>query len=102
MRSFRYSVRADADMVGIARYSRERFGDAQTERYLTQIEAAISKAVEIPGLMRVRPELGEGIFAARCGSHIAFLTRPANTWLVIAVLHSRMDPARHLDPKQSD
>lgn len=85
-------------MAGIARYSIERFGEAQTGKYVTQIESSISRAVERPALMRARPELGAAIFSFRCGSHVAFLTRHESMpeWMVIAVLHARMDPARHI------
>lgn len=84
-------------MVGIARFSRERFGDARTEKYLADIEAAIDRAVADKRL-RSRPDLGEGIFSVLCQSHVAFLTKPANgaQWIVVAVLHGRMDFNRHL------
>jgi toxin ParE1/3/4 len=104
MRQFRYSHRADADMVGIAKFSLDRFGEKQTEKYLQQIESAIARAVTLPTLMRARPELGEGIFSVRCVSHVAFLTRPAPdaAWLVVAVLHGGMDPSLHLDPEHDE
>ena len=103
MRSrFRYSQRADADMVGIARFSHERFGEKQTEKYLRQIEASIARAIDLPGLMRARPELGEGVFSVRCASHVAFLKQPSVKagWIIIAVLHGAMDPTLHLTPDQ--
>jgi plasmid stabilization system protein ParE len=59
-------------MVGIARFSRECFGDRQTKKYLQQIEAAITRAIEFPSLIRPRPELGEDVHSVRCLSHVAF------------------------------
>jgi toxin ParE1/3/4 len=104
MRQYRYSQRADADMVGIARFSLERFGEKQTEKYLQQIESAVERAITRPTLMRARPELGEGIFSVRCVSHVAFLTRsaPDAARLVVAVLHGGMDPLLHLDPEHDE
>ncbi|MGE0740906.1 MAG: type II toxin-antitoxin system RelE/ParE family toxin [Hyphomonadaceae bacterium] len=101
-RRFRYTQRADADMVGIARFSLDHFGDAQTEKYLLGFEAAIENAIRRPALMRRRPELGD-VFAVRYQSHVAFLKQgEADIWFVVAVLHGRMDPTRHLNPVDDD
>jgi toxin ParE1/3/4 len=100
MRRFRYSERADADMVGIGRFSIERFGEAQTEKSLKDIEAAIERAVETPSLMRRRAELGADIYSVRCASHVAFMQKVGPDWFVVAVLHGRMDPERNLTPPE--
>jgi toxin ParE1/3/4 len=98
MRGFRYSARADADMVGIARFSLNRFGETQTEKYLQRIEAAITHATQHPNARRGRPELGAGVYSVRCVSHVAYMVEQDGAWVVIAVLHGRMDPAQRLGP----
>lgn len=76
----------------------DRFGAKQTHTYLAKIEDVIDRATKNRRLLRHRPELGEHIYSVRCVSHVAFLAEDKTTgiWLVVAVLHGRMDPARHL------
>jgi plasmid stabilization system protein ParE len=69
---------------------------------MASIESAIAYAVERPSQMRPRTDLGSGIFAVRCVSHIAFLKQKDGRWLVIAVLHQRMDIARHFRALRDD
>jgi plasmid stabilization system protein ParE len=47
---FRFSRRAEADLLEIARYTLHRWGEAQVIRYLDDLEACCRKLAENPTL----------------------------------------------------
>lgn len=83
-------------MQDIWLYSRNRWGVARADAYLAVIDDALKDAVASPALLRARPELGEEIVARKAGSHVAYGVVEGEVLLVVAVLHPRMDPKRHL------
>jgi toxin ParE1/3/4 len=96
MKRYRLTETADWQLQEIWRYSRERWGVGRADAYLAEIEGALNKAIKAPTLLRPRPELGEGLVARKVGSHVAYGVVRDDALLVIAVLHGRMDPKRHL------
>jgi toxin ParE1/3/4 len=96
MRGFRLTETAERHLQEIWRYSRDRWGVARADAYLESIDAALNATIATPSLLRARPELGEGVVARRAGSHVAYGVVQGDLLLVIAVLHGRMDPKRHL------
>lgn len=96
MKGYRLTETADRQLQGIWRYSRERWGDARANAYLAEINEALAKAVKSPALLRPRPELGDGVLARKVASHVAYGVVESDEFLVVAVLHGRMDPKRHL------
>ncbi len=96
MKVYRLTETADRQLQGIWRYSRDRWGVARANTYLAEIEAALERAIQTPALLRGRPELGEGVVARKAASHVAYGILEGDTLLVLAVLHGRMDPKRHL------
>ena len=96
MKRYQLTEAADRQLREIWVYSRDRWGAARAHAYLAEIDTALSAALATPALLRPRPELGEGIVARKAGSHVAYCVIQTDTLLVIGVLHSRMDPRRHL------
>lgn len=96
MKGYRLTEAADRQLQEIWRYSRDRWNAAQADKYLASIESALNVVLATPSLLRPRPELGEGIVARRTGSHVAYGVVEEDELVVLAVLHVRMDPKRHL------
>lgn len=96
MKAYRLTEAADRQLQEIWRYSRDRWGVARATAYLAEIDEALNNAIETPTLLRPRPELGEGIVARKVMSHIAYGVIVSDELIVVAVLHGRMDPKRHL------
>lgn len=96
MKGYRLTEAADRQLQEIWRYSRDSWGAARANDYLAEVEAALAKAIKSPALLRSRPDLGEEILARRAASHVAYGVVENDEFVVIAVLHGRMDPKRHL------
>ncbi len=96
MNGYRLTEAAARHLQEIWRYSRDRWGVNRANAYLAEIEDALTKAIKSPSLLRPRSELGEGVFARKVASHVAYGVVENDEFLVAAVLHGRMDPKRHL------
>jgi len=96
MPGFRLTKAAKADMLGIGRYTRQRWGREQMRRYVGGLDACFH---DLAG----QPELGSAYLdlppyrRLRCGKHALFYRVTADaTVLIVRVLHVRMLPELHL------
>lgn len=96
MRGYRLTEAADRHLQEIWRYSRDRWNAAQANAYLAAIAAALDAAIMSPTLLRPRPDLGAGMVARKAQSHVAYGYVEHDMLIVVAILHGRMDPNRHL------
>ena len=96
MKGYRLTEAADKHLQEIWRYTRDRWGVPQANAYLAAIEASLDAAIKAPALLRPRPELGDGLMARRALSHVVYGIVQDDVLIVVAVLHGRMDPKRHL------
>ena len=99
---FELSRRAEADLEGIAEYTRDRWGLAQCGRYLDQLEACLERLAESPGQGRPCPDLGLEYFRFEHGRHVVFYRRLEGGIRVVRILHERMLPARHVSDDDAD
>src|SRR3954454_24343606 len=90
------SPKAEDDIVGIAAYTLERWGERQMSRYVDGLNARFAALARSPNSGRRRDELGRGYRGIVHGSHIVFYKVMARDLLVVRVLHVRMNPERHL------
>lgn len=102
MPGFRLTKAAKADMLGIGRYTRHRWGRDQMRRYVGGIDARFHDLASQPELGRVYLELPP-YRRLMCGKHALFyrVTEDA-TVLVVRVLHVRMLPELHLPGSEDD
>jgi toxin ParE1/3/4 len=97
MAAFRYTADARRHLADIWTHTDEKWGAAQADRYLRDIEARIVLSLRMPGLLRPRPEIAEEVLSLPALSHTVFAKREPNGDLVIlAVLHQRMDAKTRL------
>lgn len=115
MATYRLTQVAQADIVSILAWSRERFGSEASKRYEMLIATAIRDAAESSDEAgrRLRPELGDGVFSwhlaqSRTRSpggmvhrprHFLICRREDDLLVVGRVLHDAMELRRHLDPQ---
>jgi len=94
----RLSPAARQDFLDIGDYTRDRWSEAQAERYLRQILAMIAEIGTYPFSGRELPSLRPGYRRRRCGSHLIFyVILEEGTVEVVRVIHERADVSRLRD-----
>jgi toxin ParE1/3/4 len=93
--AFRLSRRAEADLLEIARYTLQRWGEDQTIRYIDDLEACCLQLAGNPDLGRPCDEIRPGLRRIERGRHVVFYRPDAGGVLVSRILHRRMLPERH-------
>ena len=96
MKPLRLAPQAQADLVEIERYSRELWGERQTDLYLESIKLRLEQIALWPGLGSLCDEVLAGVRRATVGSHVIYYEEEPGFVLVDRVIHHRMDYRRHL------
>lgn len=92
MRRVRYSGAAEGDLHSIADYTLGRWGEAQADRYLAELEDACERLGGAPELGRACDWLSPGLRRMEEGSHVIFFVVRGKGILVVRILHKRMSP----------
>jgi toxin ParE1/3/4 len=92
--AFRYSRRAEADLLSIARYTLRTWGEEQTTRYIDDLEACCQMLADNPMLGRACDRIRQGLRRMERGQHVVFYREDARGILVSRILHLRMLPER--------
>jgi toxin ParE1/3/4 len=101
--SFRFSRRAEADLLRIGAYTLRTWGENQAIRYLDDLEECCQILADNPALGRACDEVRPGLRRMERGRHVVFYRREASGILVSRILHQRMLPETHpLDDKDAD
>jgi len=96
MAGFFLSGKAKADVKEIGRYTHERWGVEQRNRYLAVLDACFQKIGANPTLGHSAEAIRAGYRRIREGSHMVFFRKAGNEVEVVRVLHERMLPEKHL------
>jgi len=92
MPSFSLTKRAMADLMEIGRYTQERWGIEQRNKYLTLIDACFQQLAENPARGKDCCDISKGYRKINVGSHVIFYRqRNKNSIEIVRVLHGRMD-----------
>ena len=96
MAGFRLLRQARSDVLDIAAFTADRWGEAQAERYVTGLYSGFQAIVDRPELRRPFLEIPP-YFRALVGKHALFY-RVTNhdEVLIVRVLHATMLPELHL------
>ena len=87
---------ARADLQDIWNYTVERWGWAQAERYMREIQETVALLASSPGLGRSCDEIRAGYFKFPAGTHVIYFRRRNSKTEIVRILHQRMDVERHL------
>ena len=92
MAKVRFTRRAEADLYEIGLYTLRMWGEAQAERYLSQLERSCRLLAGKPGLGRACDEIRPGLRRMEQGKHVVFYREEADGIRIIRILHQRMLP----------
>jgi toxin ParE1/3/4 len=96
MPGFYLTNAAKADLKEIGRYTRQEWGVAQRDKYLGMLDECFHSIAVAPLSGRDCGDVREGYRRRSAGSHVVFFRPVGDLIEIVRVLHSRMDPERHL------
>lgn len=102
MGRFRFSRRAEADLLSIGDYTLRKWGKAQATRYLGELETCCQTLAHNPALGRLCDEVRHGLRRHEHGKHVLFYRQERGGILVSRILHQRMLPDRHVIDDHDD
>jgi toxin ParE1/3/4 len=99
---FRFSRRAEADLLSIGAYTLRTWGQDQTLRYIDDLETCCQMLSDNPALGRACGDVRPGLRRMECGRHVVLYREVPRGILVSRILHQRMLPERHaIDDKDA-
>ncbi len=102
MAAFRFSRRAEADLLSIGDYTLRTWGKAQAARYVGELEVCCQTLSDNPALGRLCDEVRPGLRRLEHGKHVVFYRQERGGILVSRILHQRMLPELHSTADQDD
>jgi len=91
-----------ADLQGIGRYTRKRWGLEQARRYLGELDSCFHRLAECPELGQRAENTRPDLRLFRQGRHVIYYRRTEYGIRVIRVLHERMLPELHLQGNDNE
>lgn len=96
MPAFRFSRKAESDLLDIARYTLDRWGEDRAIRYLNDLESCCEQLAGNPDLGRACDDIRPGLRRMEHGRHVLFYREDKSGGVLISrILHQRMLPKRH-------
>lgn len=95
MAKFRFSRRAEADLLSIAEFTLREWGKAQAAGYVGEIETCCETLARNPSLGRLCDDVRAGLRRHEHGRHVVFYRPEPGGILISRILHQRMLPERH-------
>lgn len=97
MAVFRFSIRAESDLLNIGDYTIQTWGEAQAIRYIDDLESCCQMLADNPALGRECDEIRSGLRRMEHGRHVVFYRQETGGILVSRVLHQSMLPELHTE-----
>jgi len=95
MGAFTRSIRARADLLDIAEYTLQTWGERQVNAYLGDLETCCRRLAENPGLGRQCVEIRPDLRRFEHREHVVFYIARAEGPYIVRILHRSMLPHRH-------
>ena len=94
----KYRLRQSArdDLKDIARYTLKHHGKVQRDRYLNGLKERFELLGENPNFGRSRDDVKIGCHCSDYNKHVVFYVIQNDYVEILAILHERMIPERHL------
>ena len=102
MALFRFSRRAEGDLLSIGAYTLRTWGENQAVRYLGDLEAYCQMLADNPALGRTCDDVRPSLRRMEIGRHVVFYREGTRGNLVSRILHQRMLPERHVIDDEAD
>jgi toxin ParE1/3/4 len=99
---FRFSRRAEADLLSIGAYTLRTWGEAQVVDYISDLEICCQRLADNPRLGRPCNHIRPGLRRMEQGKHVIFYRQERGGILISRILHERMLPERHAIDDQDE
>ena len=97
MRPYLLTTAARKDLIEIGRFTTEKWGKRQRNKYLKQLDDAFELLARQPEIGRDADDIKPGYKKFSQGSHIIFYRAGTESKIVvIRILHNNMDVDQHL------
>lgn len=96
MPGYRLTPDAQSDLIEIRRFTLQQWGQAQSQKYLSELRKTIRLLSDTPSLGKSRPEVGANVLSFPHVSHVIYYVVHEQRLVVFGVLHKRMVPVNHL------
>lgn len=97
MQPFLLTIAARSDLIDIGRFTSDKWGKRQRDKYLKQLDDAFKLLARKPEIGKDAANIKPGYRKFSQGSHIIFYRAGTDSKIVvIRILHNSMDVDRHL------
>jgi putative addiction module CopG family antidote len=93
---YSFSKQARLDLIEIAEYTLDRWGQGQAERYLDGLDDCFKRLVQTPQMGRSFEQIRSGYRRIEHGKHVVIYRADADGVFICRILHQRMLPERQL------
>jgi toxin ParE1/3/4 len=97
MREVVFLPRANTDILAIAQYSKDQFGETRAKQYISEMRRQIELAAEFPGVGSNAVGLTSNYRKLRTGSHRAIYRYTDDLLIIVRILHEREDAPDDLE-----
>ncbi|MFT4926908.1 MAG: toxin ParE1/3/4 [Phenylobacterium sp.] len=96
MAGFRLTPEAKQDVIGIRRYTRTKWGEQQSKKYMSELRHIFQLLGETPAIGIPCPDIDQDSFRFPHASHVIYYNTSEQQLVVFAVLYKAMMPELHL------
>jgi toxin ParE1/3/4 len=94
MATFRFTQRAESDLISISNHTFLTWGPAQTDRYIAELTSCCQTLADNPSMGRLCEYLHPGLRRFEHGMHVVFYLRHRRGILIARILHQSMLPEK--------
>jgi toxin ParE1/3/4 len=91
MSRYELATGAVADWLEIVRYTKQKWGATQAQRYREELDLALQQLGLAPRQGRSRERIAAGLRSFPVAQHIAFYIEQKDAIVVLRILHPRMN-----------
>jgi len=92
----RLSIPAKTDLQRIATYTQQEWGKNQKKVYLDLIKKSFNTLSTVGNIGKKRDDIKKDLYAYSIKKHTVYFRETDQEFVVLRILHSHMDPERHL------
>ncbi len=101
MANYHITPDAQSDLIDIRRFTIKQWGEAQSEKYSSELRRTIQILSNTPALGKRRPDVGSDVLSFPYASHVIYYVVHEQQLVVFGVLHKRMVPLNHLTEREA-
>lgn len=95
MAGYRFSKRAELDLLSIGTYTIDTWGETQLVRYMEDLETCCKTIAKNPLLGRPCDQIRPGLRRITQSKHVIFYRQEPEGIVISRILHQRMLPDKH-------